>query len=70
MDPLRCRYADCPEDHPVAEDDEQITCPTCRSDLGLPALGDAADLERAAMKAEDREDRRRDEALERGKDWR
>ena len=49
-DPLRCRYHDCTEGHPVAidEDDEdyhpsmgpseQVTCPTCRKWLGLPPI--------------------------------
>jgi len=48
-DPLRCRYEDCAEGHPVArvndddprEDDERVTCPTCRSDLGLPTCEEA-----------------------------
>lgn len=35
---LRCRYEDCPEHHLVASDEEQVTCPTCRNDLGLPAI--------------------------------
>lgn len=40
-DDLRCRYEDCPEQHPLAAQDENedpiepITCPTCRQDLGL-----------------------------------
>lgn len=34
-DYLRCRYADCAERHPVAEEDEMVTCRTCRLDLGL-----------------------------------
>jgi hypothetical protein len=38
-DPFRCRYPDCPEAHPVASPSEPVTCPTCRDDLGLPALG-------------------------------
>lgn len=33
-----CRYDDCPEGHVVGDDDDRITCPTCRKDLGLPAL--------------------------------
>ena len=41
-DPLRCRYADCPEHHPLAVDFESerdaITCPTCRRELGLPEV--------------------------------
>ena len=55
-DPLRCRYTDCVEGHPVAvdEDDEdyvpemgpveQVTCPTCRRDLGLPNITKENDL--------------------------
>lgn len=40
-DPLRCRYDDCVEQHPVTMNDtEQITCPSCRDYMGLPALGD------------------------------
>jgi hypothetical protein len=38
-DDERCRYSDCPEDHPVIpddEDDERVTCSTCRESLGLP----------------------------------
>src|ERR1700752_4095095 len=35
-DPLRCRYDDCVESHPIADDDEPVTCPTCRKYLGLP----------------------------------
>lgn len=35
-DPLRCRYEDCR--HPVVSEDEQVTCPECRADLGLPPL--------------------------------
>ncbi len=34
---LRCRYADCPEGHPLV-DEEQVTCSTCRQTLGLPPL--------------------------------
>jgi len=34
----RCRYTDCTEGHPVATEQEQITCPVCRKYLGLPAL--------------------------------
>lgn len=30
-----CRYEDCPEQHPVAQEDDAITCETCRRDLGL-----------------------------------
>lgn len=34
----RCRYADCPEGNPDAGEDERVTCPKCREDLGLPPL--------------------------------
>jgi len=37
-DSLLCRYSDCPEGHPVGADDDPVTCPTCRKDLGLPAI--------------------------------
>lgn len=37
-DTARCRYEDCPEAHPVATEDEQVTCATCRKELGLPPL--------------------------------
>ena len=37
-DRLRCRYSDCVEGHPTTNDEEQVTCPTCRRDLGLPLL--------------------------------
>ena len=37
-DRKRCRYADCIEQHPVAGDDEKVTCPKCRHWMGLPAL--------------------------------
>jgi len=46
-DPLRCRYLDCEEQHPVApseddgitfEEEEVITCPTCREAQCLPPL--------------------------------
>jgi hypothetical protein len=40
FDRVRCRYTDCPKQHPVAREDERITCPMCRDDLGLPPLGD------------------------------
>jgi hypothetical protein len=56
-DPVRCRYTDCPEQHPVAPDsvddgiedseEEWITCPTCREELGWPPL---TDEEQAAAK--------------------
>lgn len=35
-DALRCRYPDCA--HPVATEEEQVTCPSCREELGLPEL--------------------------------
>lgn len=31
----KCRYTDCVEQHPVAGDDEQVTCPSCRTYLGV-----------------------------------
>jgi len=34
----KCRYDDCVEQNQVAEEDEQITCPICRKELGLPVL--------------------------------
>ncbi len=40
-DPVRCRYDDCHEQHPVAPEDddggylEPITCATCREDMSL-----------------------------------
>lgn len=42
-DPLRCRYEDCGERHPVAVDkedgpSERVTCPSCRADMGLDPL--------------------------------
>lgn len=49
---MRCRYADCPEQHPVAfdnEDDpndprnERVTCPTCRKYMGLPPVEEVDD---------------------------
>jgi hypothetical protein len=56
-DPLRCRYTDCIEQHPAAPDslddgieeaeEERITCPSCRRDMGLP---DLSDEERAAAR--------------------
>lgn len=37
--PFICRYDDCIKGHKVqTNDDEQITCPTCREDLGLPPI--------------------------------
>ena len=34
-----CRYEDCVERHPIADEDfEQVTCPTCRAELGLSAV--------------------------------
>lgn len=38
MGASKCRYHDCPENHGLAHEDEQVTCPTCRADLGLPPL--------------------------------
>ena len=38
QDKLRCRYSDCVEGHPTTNEEEQVTCPTCRRDLGLPLL--------------------------------
>ena len=35
---VKCRYEDCREQHPVAGEDEQVTCSTCREYLGLPPL--------------------------------
>jgi Zn finger protein HypA/HybF involved in hydrogenase expression len=32
----KCRYTDCKEQHPVADEEETVSCPTCRKDLGLP----------------------------------
>lgn len=43
-DRIRCRYNDCREQHPVAREDsdgdpaEQITCPTCRRDMGIDPM--------------------------------
>lgn len=37
-EPLRCQYSDCAEKHPVADEEESVTCPTCREYLGLPPL--------------------------------
>ena len=39
IDRTRCRYADCA--HPVAREDERVTCPLCRDDLGLPTTTEA-----------------------------
>ena len=36
----KCRYEDCKEHNPVAEEDEQVTCATCREYLGLPPLNE------------------------------
>lgn len=33
---LRCRYADCVNQHPVAAEGERVTRSECRTDLGLP----------------------------------
>jgi hypothetical protein len=38
VDALRCRYTDCPEAHTVADENERITCNTCRRDMGLDPL--------------------------------
>jgi hypothetical protein len=32
----KCRYSDCMEAHPVAEEVEPISCSTCREYMGLP----------------------------------
>jgi hypothetical protein len=38
-DRKRCRYWDCPEQHPLTRnDDKQVTCPSCREDMGLPPI--------------------------------
>lgn len=38
-DPIRCRYTDCVEQHPVVSDKcERTTCPTCRAWMGLDTL--------------------------------
>jgi hypothetical protein len=37
-DLVLCRYADCPEGHPVGAEDDDVTCPRCREALGLPPL--------------------------------
>lgn len=41
MSKLRCRYSDCVEGHATADDEERVTCPTCRRDLGLPPLDES-----------------------------
>ena len=44
LDSIRCRYDDCSEVHPTSAEDaegnatEQITCTTCRKEMGLPPL--------------------------------
>ena len=38
---LRCRYRDCAAGHPVSQEQEQTTCPSCRADMGLPPLEEA-----------------------------
>ncbi len=39
--PMLCRYNDCAEGHPVAGEDDTITCATCRKELGLPEINQA-----------------------------
>jgi len=34
----KCRYDDCAEQNQVVEGGGQVTCPTCRKELGLPPL--------------------------------
>ncbi len=34
-DNIRCRYHDCVEAHPVAGENELVSCPTCRASMGL-----------------------------------
>jgi hypothetical protein len=34
-DNIRCRYNDCVEAHPVAGENELVSCPTCRASMGL-----------------------------------
>ena len=46
MSNKKCRYEDCPEGHPVAGKDEQVTCGSCRADLGLPVINTIFDLAR------------------------
>ena len=35
LDRKRCRYFDCPGRHPAAKRGERISCPLCRSYMGL-----------------------------------
>ena len=42
-DPIRCRYVDCVEAHPVDDDEYgdtvgDVTCETCRADMGLDSI--------------------------------
>jgi hypothetical protein len=39
-DVVLCRYADCPEGNTVGGEDDDVTCPKCRSDLGLDPVED------------------------------
>lgn len=32
----KCRYTDCKEQHPVAGEEEAVSCSTCREYMGLP----------------------------------
>ena len=32
----KCRYTDCKEQHPVASEEEPVSCATCREWLGMP----------------------------------
>jgi hypothetical protein len=32
----KCRYTDCKEQHPVASEEEPVSCSTCREYMGLP----------------------------------
>ena len=32
----KCRYTDCKEQHPVASEEEPVSCVTCREYMGLP----------------------------------
>lgn len=32
----KCRYTDCKEQHPVAGEEEPVSCSTCREYMGLP----------------------------------
>lgn len=36
----KCRYNDCSEQHQIASEDEQVSCNSCRKDLGLDPLGE------------------------------